>query len=228
MQRGFLVIPREKTLFSNWNQLYIWTFGHIYYIFLIYTTDGRTMTEQFISITIRPPYDEFSSCKIPIDILIEYMGSDSYIVSLEKGKSQKEGHNHYQIGLKTGKNINTIRKAINRFFKPHLLPSTLKKGVWRKVKSHNNKVSLFGYCLKEGHLYSTNIEESKIKAELELYNSQIKTAPKKKAINWPKCRRCKEKLLINVPNYCCNIPEKDYTFYNYFCKKCNKVCFPIF
>ena len=98
------------------------------------------MTETYLSITIRPPMEEFSSCKIPMDIFIEYMKPDEYIVSLEKGKTQKEGYNHYQLALKTGKNINTIRKAINRFFKPHLLPSTLKKGVWRKVKTHNNKV----------------------------------------------------------------------------------------
>jgi len=137
------------------------------------------MTETYLSITIRPPIAEFAALKIPMDIFISYMKPDEYIVSLEKGKAQKEGHNHYQIALKTGKNINTIRKAINRFFKPHLFPSTLKKGVWKKVKTHNNKVSIIGYCLKEGHIYSTNIEETKLKAELELYNSY---QPKKKAI----------------------------------------------
>lgn len=186
------------------------------------------MTQQLISITIRPPEAEFSACKIPIDIFIEYLGESEYIISLEKGSQKLKDYNHYQIALKTGKNVNTIRKAINRFFKPHLTPSTLKKGVWRKVKIHNNKVSLIGYCLKEGKVYSTNIQESELKAQLELYNSQKKTAPKKKAIIMPKCKRCSEKLLWNVPNFCNNSLEFDYIFYNYFCKKCNKVKFPIF
>ncbi len=134
------------------------------------------MTEQYLSITIRPPQEEFNTIKDAIDLFIEYMKPDSYIVSIEKGR--KEGKdNHYQMALKTAKHVDTIRRAINRFFKPHLSPSTLKKGVWKKCIKHNNAVSIVGYCQKEGNVYSTNIEETKLKAELQNYLSKIKAKP---------------------------------------------------
>ncbi len=129
------------------------------------------MTEAYLSITIRPPQEEFNTIKDAIDLFIEYMKPDSYIVSIEKGR--KEGKdNHYQMALITARHVDTIRRAINRFFKPHLMPATLKKGVWKKCIKHNNKVSIIGYCQKEGNVYSTNIEESKLKAELQKYISQ--------------------------------------------------------
>ncbi len=134
------------------------------------------MEKQYLSITIRPPQAEFEAIKDAIDLFIEYMKPDSYIVSIEKG--QKEGKdNHYQMALISARHVDTIRRAINRFFKPHLSPSTLKTGVWKKCIRHNNVVSLVGYCLKEGNVYSTNIEETQLKAELQKYKSQIKAKP---------------------------------------------------
>ncbi len=143
------------------------------------------MTDNLISITIRPPYEEFSSMKIPMDLFIQYIEDMQYVVSLEKGKSaQKKGHtqkegafNHYQIGLYSTKHIDTIRRVINRYFKPYLSPSTKKKNVWKKVLKHNDKVSLIGYCQKEGHIYSTNIEQTKLQAELVRY---LEFVPKKR------------------------------------------------
>lgn len=183
------------------------------------------MAEQLISITIRPTQEEFSGIKIPMDQFILYMMPNEYIVSLECGQ-KKGAFNHYQIAYRSSKHVDTIRRAINRFFKPHLTPSTLKKGKWRKCLKHNNKHSLLGYCQKEGNVYSTNIEQSKLKAELELYNSQ-KTIKKAKPV-WPKCRRCLTPLLSQRPTYANNGWAIDYSYYNYFCKKCNCQKFPIF
>ncbi len=134
------------------------------------------MTEQYLSMTIRPPIEEFNCIKDALDLFIEYMKPDSYIVSIEKGQNVGKD-NHYQMALISARHVDTIRRAINRFFKPHLSPSTLKKGKWKKCILHNNKVSLIGYCQKEGNVYSTNIEESKLKAELQKYKSQIKAKP---------------------------------------------------
>ncbi len=191
------------------------------------------MSETLLSITIRPPQAEFSSIKDAIDLFIEYMKPNEYIVSLEKGQKKgqtpkKGDFNHYQIAYISAKHIDTIRRAINRFFKPHLSPSTLKKGVWKKCIKHNNKTSLLGYCQKEGQIYSTNIEESKLKAELELYNSQISKNKAKSSIEWPSCKKCDTPLLANIPPYCSNQVRFDYIFYNYFCKPCNRIRFPLF
>jgi len=132
------------------------------------------MTERILSITIRPPIEEFKALAIPMAIFIQYIDDSKYVVSLESG--QKKGQfNHYQIALITAKHIDTIRRVVNRLFKPYLSPSTLKKGVWKKVINHNNKISLIGYCQKEGHIYSTNIEEAKLEAELNKYLEQTKS-----------------------------------------------------
>ncbi len=131
------------------------------------------MTDRILSITIRPPIEEFSALAIPIAIFIQYIDDSKYIVSLERG--QKEGQfNHYQIALITAKHIDTIRRVVNRLFKPYLSPSTLKKGIWKKVINHNNKVSLLGYCQKEGNIYSTNIDSATLEAELNKYLEQTK------------------------------------------------------
>lgn len=188
------------------------------------------MTEQLYSITIRPTQEEFDQpiFEVACNYFCCWMNDEPYIVSIEKGKGKKD--NHYQIALISKKHPSTIRRAINRFFAKVLTPSTLRKGVWRKCIKHNNLHSLLGYVQKEGQLFKTNIEASKLKAELELYNSQIRKKPEKKAIEWPKCRRHpEEKLLINIPNYILsNDHNRNKGFYNYFCKKCNKPCFPIF
>ncbi len=139
--------------------------------------DERTNSETILSITIRPPILEFPRLSIPMAIFIQYIEDSKYLISLEKGR--KEGaFNHYQIYLKTSKNINTIRKAVNRLFKGYLSPQTLKKNVWRKVASHNNKVSLLGYCQKEGNIFSTNIGRTILDAELKLYLEQTKDKEK--------------------------------------------------
>ncbi len=138
-------------------------------------TDRRTNTDNILSITIRPPIDEFSRLAIPMTIFIQYIEDCKYLISLEKGARKEGAFNHYQIYLRTSKNINTVRKAVNRIFKCYLTPKTLKKNIWRKVASHNNKVSLLGYCQKEGNIYSTNIERTILDAELKLYREQTKT-----------------------------------------------------
>ncbi len=184
------------------------------------------MTEQLLSITIRPPQEEFKSIKDAIDIFIEYMKPNEYIVSLEKG--QKKGHfNHYQIAYISGRHVDTIGRGLNRIFKPVLSPSTLKKGVWKKCIQHNDKNSLIGYCQKEGNIYSTNIEPAKLKAELDLYNSQKKDNTKKKAINRQdkKCRKCQTVLLIHVPNYVDTYSTFASSFYEYYCPKCKRIRF---
>ncbi len=171
------------------------------------------MTERILSITIRPPKEEFERLAIPMAIFIQYVEDSKYLISLEKG--QKTGHfNHYQIALITGKHIDTIRRVVNRLFKPYLSPSTLKKGVWKKVINHNNSVSLIGYCQKEGHIYSTNIEASHLKAELLKYLSQTKD--KRPIILYP-CHRCDGKT---IP---CQERDKNCRF----CQSCNRRTFTI-
>lgn len=157
------------------------------------------MTDNLLSITIRPTEQEFEGIKTPMDVFIEYMKPNEYIVSLEKG--QKKGHfNHYQVAYISGRHIDTIRRAINRIFKPHLSPSTLKKGVWKKCIKHNDSVSLIGYCQKEGNIYSTNIDASKLKAELNLYNSVKEATAHKKANLLPCMHRKEQRKLLFL--YC--------------------------
>ncbi len=188
------------------------------------------MKIQLLSITIRPPQAEFNAIANAMDEFIEYMKPNEYIVSLEKGlnKGHKAQFNHYQIAYVSDRHVDTIRRGLNRIFKPVLSASTLKKGVWKKCIKHNDKTSLIGYCQKEGKIYSTNIEETKLKAELERYLSRKKNKTKNKAIIWPVCRKCKTSLLCNIPKYCNGNIKIDYIFYNYFCPLCKRVRFPIF
>ncbi len=148
------------------------------------------MTERILSITIRPPKEEFERLAIPMAIFIQYIDDSKYLISLESGQNKGQ-FNHYQIALITVKHIDTIRRVINKLFKPYLSPSTLKKGVWKKVINHNNTVSLIGYCLKEGHIYSTNISEDTLEAELEKYLKQSKDKKPKKR----QCE-CKKRFCI--------------------------------
>ncbi len=145
-------------------------------------TDTPTNERRLISITIRPPKEEFERLAIPMAIFIQYVKDCDYLISLESGLNKGQ-FNHYQIALITEKHIDTIRRMINKIFKPYLSPSTLKKAVWKKVIKHNNKVSLLGYCQKEGHVYSTNIDQTIL--DEELYKYCIQTKDKK-----PIKRRC--------------------------------------
>lgn len=131
---------------------------------------------SILSITIRPPQNEFIRMKNPLDLFLEYISPDDIVVGIEMGAQNKA--NHYQIYLKTGKNINTIRKKINILFKPHLSPLTLKCNKWRRVSAHDGKVSLLGYVQKEGNIYFTNIESALMKAELIKYAKQTNTIQK--------------------------------------------------
>ncbi len=112
-------------------------------------------------------YEEFITLKNPMDAFIAWLEPERYIVSLEKGKNDK--YNHYQIGIETNKKINSIRMKIDRTFKPHLSSRTITLNIWRKVKIHNMKVSLIGYCAKEGNIYKTNLYDKLIKEELDKY-----------------------------------------------------------
>ncbi len=112
------------------------------------------MIDKFISITIRPTYEEFIQLKNVIDKVISFMESGKYIVALEKGKDEK--YNHYQICFRTTKHIDAVRRKIITFIKPHLTKKTIKSNVWLKVKKHNMKVTLIGYCMKECNMYKTN------------------------------------------------------------------------
>lgn len=134
------------------------------------------MTDKYLSITIRPKLLEFPAMEKPLKVLIEYLSNDKYIISVEKGK--KNVQNHYQIGINTRKHIDTVRRKINQLFKPHLSLQTIQLNKWKKVKLHNNKISLYGYCQKEGSIYHTNIDQTQLEAELKLYLQQTQ----KKAI----------------------------------------------
>ncbi len=134
------------------------------------------MIDKHISITIRPTQEEFDTLKIPMDIFIEWLEPEKYIVSLEKGKGKR--YNHYQIGLLTHKHIDNIRRVINKLFKPYLSERTIKLNIWRKVKVHNNTYSLIGYCAKEEKIYKTSLTPEVVKNELIRYNSRTREAKK--------------------------------------------------
>ncbi len=190
--------------------------------------DRRTNAETIISITIRPPILEFPRLSIPMTIFLQYIDDSKYLVSLEKG-SQKEGaFNHYQIYLRTVKNINTIRKAVNRIFKGYLSPQTLKKNIWRKVASHNNKVSLLGYCQKEGNIFSTNIGRTILDAELKLYLEQTKDKTKLPCC----CKNSKRQIKIHCRcETWTNEKKRFYTEHlnNWKCLYCNpSIHFPYY
>ncbi len=116
------------------------------------------MTDNSISITIRPTYEEFTLIhnKKVIDTLIDYLKDRKaqFIIGLETGKDDKI--NHYQIAISTKIHLDTIRRVITRIFKPHLEARTLKIGKWKLVRKHKDIKGLIGYCVKEDNVYSTN------------------------------------------------------------------------
>ncbi len=121
------------------------------------------MIDKYISVTIRPKYEEFITLKNPMDTFIRWLEPDEYICALEKGKDTK--YNHYQMGIKTHRHINSIRRKINDIFIPFLSNPTIKSNIWKKVKIHNDNCSLIGYCAKEGKIYKTNITKDVIEIE---------------------------------------------------------------
>ena len=134
------------------------------------------MINKYISITIRPTYEEFITLKNPMDTFIQWLEPEEYICALEKGKGLK--YNHYQMGLKTHRHIDTIRKKVKLLFKPFLCDRTIKLNIWCKVKIHNNKHSLIGYCAKENRIYKSNIDKKVIEEEKYRYNSSTREAEK--------------------------------------------------
>ncbi len=134
------------------------------------------MIDKYISITIRPTYEEFITLKNPMDTFIEWLEPEKYICALEKGKGKN--YNHYQIGLMTHKHINSVRRKVNSIFTPFLSERTIKLNIWRKVKIHNNNYSLIGYCAKECKIYKTSIDQEIIKYESIRYNSRNREAKK--------------------------------------------------
>ncbi len=148
-------------------------------------TDAPTQQNN-ISITIRPTQEEFNDIhkKEIINDLITYFKTKNilYIISLEKGKLKIV--NHYQIGISTIVHIDTIRRNVNRIFKPLLTPKTLKIGIWKKVKLHKDLKGLTGYCQKESDVYNSNMTKEYRLQALKYYISLSKKTkhPKKENI----------------------------------------------
>ncbi len=142
------------------------------------------MINKYISITIRPTYEEFITLKNPMDTFLQWLEPEEYICALEKGKDTK--YNHYQMGIKTHKHINNVRRKIIQIFTPFLSDTTIKLNIWKKVKLHNDNCSLIGYCAKEGKIYKTNIDKEIINMEKLRYESRPREAKK---ITVTYCRR---------------------------------------
>ncbi len=163
------------------------------------------MIDKYISITIRPTYEEFITLKNPMDTFIQWLEPEEYICALEKGTSKR--YNHYQMGLKTHKHIDSIRRKVDNIFKPYLSNRTQKLNIWRKVKTHNDSVSLIGYCAKEGKIYKTNIEKKIIDEELIRYNTSTRGAKKIQVIH------CHRRFCICGSVNCCKLSFDEYIIF---------------
>ncbi len=175
------------------------------------------MIYKYISITIRPTYEEFVKLEKPLIKLIFFMEKGKYIIGKEKGKDNK--FNHYQICFKTTKHINTVRSRVDIIFKPYLTKKTLKLNKWKKVKIHNMKVSLIGYCVKENEIYKTNWSNDVLLEEKRKYLLQkgVNIRPTLKSLKFFKDVDfvtdnpiCGKKFCICWNPNCIPIPRRSY------------------
>lgn len=117
------------------------------------------------SLTVRPRHFNPEWRERLIDEFSRKFYGD-YIIALEKGNSDE--YNHLQVGVETSTRSNNLNRRIKKIldYEPE---DDSEEGVWFKLKSHQDKHYLFGYCAKEGD-YKTNSKN--IQEHIEQYKTR--------------------------------------------------------